>query len=171
MTLRSIGDAVITTNATGRVTLLNSVAEELTGWTNEKAAGQPLPTVFRIINEMTRKTVEDPVAKVFATGRIVGLANHTILIAKDGMERPIDDSAAPIKDQDGQIAGVVLVFRDITARRKEEVERKRYEQELKEADRHKNEFLATLAHELRNPLAPITNALELIKHAAGITRY
>src|SRR5206468_10850823 len=99
VTFVSIGDAVISTDANGRVTLLNPVAEQMTGWKNADAIGQPLKLVFQIINELSRKVVEDPVAKVFASGNIVGLANHTVLIAKDGRERPIDDSAAPIRDR------------------------------------------------------------------------
>jgi PAS domain S-box-containing protein len=95
VTLASIGDGVVTTDAQGKITLLNPVAEALTGWTNDEAAGQPLSKVFQIINEVTRQTAEDPVGRVIATGHIVGLANHTVLIAKDGTERAIDDSAAP----------------------------------------------------------------------------
>ena len=117
VTLASIGDAVIATDPAGRITMLNPVAEELTGWSVAEAKGQPLPRVFRIVNELTRQTVEDPVAKVLAAGMTVGLANHTILIARNGAERPIDDSAAPIRDRDGNLVGVVLIFRDITARR------------------------------------------------------
>ncbi|MBY0525621.1 MAG: PAS domain S-box protein [Gemmataceae bacterium] len=120
VTLTSIGDGVVTTDAQGRVTFLNPVAETLTGWTTADAAGQPLTAVFPIINEKTRKAVENPVAKVLDTGHVVGLANHTILIARDGTERPIDDSAAPIKRPDGQISGVVLVFRDVTEQRRAE---------------------------------------------------
>jgi PAS domain S-box-containing protein len=120
VTLTSIGDAVITTDAEGRVTLLNPVAETLTGWTNGDATGKPLPTVFHIVNERTRQAVENPVAKVLATGGIVGLANHTVLIAKDGTERAIDDSGAPIRDSKGNVTGVVLVFRDLTEQRKAE---------------------------------------------------
>jgi PAS domain S-box-containing protein len=120
VTLESIGDAVISTDARGRVTLLNPIAAALTGWTNEAAAGAPLATVFRIVNERTRRPVEDPVAKVLASGRIVGLANHTVLIARDGTDRAIDDSAAPIRDSKGSVIGVVLVFRDVTEQRKAE---------------------------------------------------
>src|SRR6516164_1142677 len=120
VTLTSIGDAVITTDAEGRVTLLNPVAETLTGWTNGDAVGQPLQTVFHILNEKTRQIVENPVAKVLATGGIVGMANHTVLIAKDGTERGIDDSGAPIRDSKGNVTGVVLVFRDVTEQRKAE---------------------------------------------------
>ena len=117
VTLSSIGDAVIATDSIGRVTFMNVVAESLTGWKQEEAAGKPLDVVFRIINEMTRTPAESPVAKVLQENAIVGLANHTILIRKDGTEIPIDDSGAPIKDKEGKIIGVVLVFRDITTRK------------------------------------------------------
>jgi PAS domain S-box-containing protein len=278
--LESIGDAVITTDAEGRVTLLNPVAATLTGWTPAEAAGRPLEEVFHILNEWSRQPVENPVKKVLSEGRIVGLANHTVLLARDGPERPIDDSAAPIRDAEGAIQGVVLIFRDMTERRHaerirtrlaaiiessedavfskdldgtitswnrgaerlygysaEEIigksvallyppdhlnefpqimerlqrgerieqfetirmrkdgqrfeasvsisplkddngrvigasditrdisEYKRLQQQLQEADRKKDEFLATLAHELRNPLAPIRNALQLLRLA------
>ena len=117
VTLDSIGDAVVTTDTHGRVTFLNPVAEALTGWSLAEAAGRPLPDVFRIINEGTRKPVENPALRALADGVIVGLANHTLLIARDGTERPIDDSAAPIRDA-GALVGAVLVFRDITARKR-----------------------------------------------------
>src|SRR5262249_10239767 len=120
VTLGSIGDAVITTDPTGHVTFLNPVAESLTGWTNEDAVGQPLQAVFHIVNEKTNRAVGNPVAKVIAPGHIVGLANHTVLIAKDGSARAIDDSAAPIRNRDGNVTGVVLVFRDVTERRQAE---------------------------------------------------
>jgi PAS domain S-box-containing protein len=159
VTLASIGDAVITTDSQGHITYLNGVAESLTGWKLEEACGQLLATVFRIINEQTRAPAESPVDRALREGLIVGLANHTILIARDGIERPIDDSAAPIRDKSGTFVGVVMIFRDDT-------ERRRAAQALQEADRRKDEFLATLAHELRNPLAPIGNALEIIRVAA-----
>lgn len=113
--LRAIGDAVIATGNDGRVNLMNSAAEELTGWTEDAARGQPLATVFNIISEETRQPAENPVARVLREGVIVGLANHTLLISRDGRERPIADSAAPIFDEKGGIIGVVLVFRDKTA--------------------------------------------------------
>src|SRR5205807_9909706 len=94
VTLHSIGDAVIATDNEGRITFLNPVAEALTGWTLQEAAGKPLATVFRIINEQTRRPIEDPVARVLRDGAVVGLGNHTILIARDGAEKPIDDIAA-----------------------------------------------------------------------------
>jgi PAS domain S-box-containing protein len=92
----------------------------LTGWTQENAAGQPLEAIFVILNEETRHTVENPVARALREGLVVGLANHTLLIAKDGTERAIDDSAAPIRNGQGEVAGCVLVFRDITQRRQAE---------------------------------------------------
>ncbi len=119
-TLASIGDAVIATDAEGRITTLNAVAEALTGWASGEAAGQPLDAVFRIVNERTRQPVESPVTRAMREGRIVGLANHTVLIAKDGTERPIDDSAAPIRCKVGEVVGCVLVFRDVTERREAE---------------------------------------------------
>ncbi len=118
VTLASIGDAVIATDTEGCVTFLNGVAQDLTGWTQEQAQGQPLETVFNIFNEQTRQPVENPVERVLREGVVVGLANHTILIAKDGTERPIDDSAAPIRDKAGKMIGVVLIFRDVMVQRR-----------------------------------------------------
>ncbi len=120
VTLSSIGDAVITTDTRGSITFLNPVASELTGWTQDEAAGVPLESVFNIVNEKTRRTVENLAIRALREGVVVGLANHTLLIAKDGTEKPIDDSAAPIRNANGEIAGVVLVFRDITERRRQE---------------------------------------------------
>ncbi len=279
-TLASIGDAVIATDTEGRVTIMNAVAESLTGWTIAEAADQPLETVFHIINEHSRMPVENPVQKVFELGQIVGLANHTVLIAKDGRETPIDDSAAPIRCQQGTVVGCVLVFRDVSDQRAAQqatarlaaivessadaiitknldgiiqswnagaeelfgytgaeiigkpittlvpsdrtteeaeilarlrkgqaseridtvriaengrqipvainvsplrnrdgdvtgassiihdiTERREAEEVLKAADRRKSEFLAMLAHELRNPLAPVRNSLQIMRLA------
>ena len=119
-TLTSIGDAVITTDTAGRITFMNSVAEALTGWTSQEAMQRPVTEVFNIVNESTRRRVEDPVTKVLETGMVSGLANHTMLIRKDGTEMAVDDSGAPIRGEDGRTRGVVLVFRDITARRRAE---------------------------------------------------
>jgi PAS domain S-box-containing protein len=116
--LSSIGDAVMTTDPQGLVTFMNGVAASLTGWQLPEAAGRDLAEVFRIVNETTHETIDNPVLKVIQKGTIVGLANHTLLIAKDGREVPIDDSAAPIRDRQGHLRGVVLVFRDITERRR-----------------------------------------------------
>jgi PAS domain S-box-containing protein len=281
-TLASIGDAVICTDAEGRVTFLNGVGENLTGWSQADALGRPLPEVFQIINEATRQPVENPALRALRENTVVGLANHTILVASDGTERPIDDSAAPMRNGDGVVVGTVLVFRDVTERKRAEetrallaaivessedaivsktldgtirswnsgaerlfgytreeavgksitlivppelldeesrilerlergeridtletvrvtkqnrrvevsltispvrdssgrvigaskiardnTERKRVEEALREADRRKDEFLALLAHELRNPLAPLRNGLEVMRLATG----
>jgi PAS domain S-box-containing protein len=277
VTLASIGDAVLVTDASGRVSFLNPVAERLTGWPASEAKGLHLREVFHIINEQTRQPVEDPVLKVLQTRGVVGLANHTVLIDRNGREVPIDDSAAPIHLPGGELFGTVLIFRDITERRRADharawlasiiessddaivskrldglitswnqgatrifgytadeivgkpittiippelhaeersilarlrhgeriehfdtvrvakdgrllqisltvspirdshgeivgaskiardiTERKRLEESLRESARRKDEFLATLAHELRNPLAPIRNSVELL---------
>ena len=116
-TLYSIGDAVITTDGDGLILQMNPVAERLTGWSEQDAAGKPLVEVFRIINEDSREPVDTPVEDVMRTGKLVGLANHTLLICSDGSERPIADSASPITEEDGSVSGVVLVFRDQTRER------------------------------------------------------
>ena len=295
-TLASIGDGVIVTDAEGHINFLNSVAESLTEWKTSEAQGLPLSTVFEIVNEVTREPAENPALRALREGIVVGLANHTVLIGKNGTERAIDDSAGPIRDEPGEVVGCVLVFRDVSERRELELEKSQQlataallasivehsedaiirtsldgtieswnfsaqrlfgygsleaigrniaiiippdrsdeekrivEQlhvenhvshydtvrlrqdgslidvaltvsairdensqivgvsktarditgkkeaedriyglmtELKEADRRKDEFLATLAHELRNPLAPIRNSLEVMKRANG----
>ena len=117
VTLRSIGDAVLTTDTAGRITYINEIAESLTGWSHAEALGQPLERVFKIINEVTRKPVENPATRALREGVVVGLANHTVLIKKDGSECPIDDSAAPIRNEQGYVSGCVLIFRDVTAQR------------------------------------------------------
>jgi PAS domain S-box-containing protein len=120
VTLASIGDAVIATNIDTRITFMNPAAEALTGWHQAEAMGRPLEQVFKIVNEETRNPVESPVVKAIRQGAVVGLANHTLLLARDGVEKPIDDSAAPIRGQDGNVIGVVLVFHDISERRRTE---------------------------------------------------
>lgn len=125
ITLASIGDAVIATGRDGRITLLNGVAESLTGWAAQEALGRPLEEVFVIVNAQTRRSAENPVAKVLRAGVSVGLANYTILIRRDGGEIPIDDAGAPIRTPTGEVAGVVLTFRDISERYKAEAERQR----------------------------------------------
>jgi PAS domain S-box-containing protein len=127
VTLASIGDAVIITDAHGRVTFLNGEAERLTGWPKQESIGQPLPTVFHIVNEQTRRPVQNPVEMVLLLGRVASLADHTILVARDGRQIPIDDSGAPIRQAGGPAHGVVLVFRDCT-------ERKAAERELRESE-------------------------------------
>jgi PAS domain S-box-containing protein len=120
VTLHSIGDAVITTDVEGKVTYLNTVAERLTGWSQADARGRPLENVFNIVNESSRQPVDSPAQRALREGIVVGLANHTVLIRHDGSECPIDDSAAPIRDDNGNVSGCVLIFRDVTAQRQAE---------------------------------------------------
>ncbi|MFH7320604.1 PAS domain S-box protein [Desulfurivibrio sp. D14AmB] len=157
VTLRSIGDGVISTDTEGRVTFINRVAEELTGWRQHEAAGLPLCQVFPIINEKTRQPCENPVDKVLASGQIVGLANHTALIARDGRERSIADSGAPIRDRNSRVIGVVLVFRDVT-------EQYRMEDELFKAKKLEavGVLAGGIAHDFNNLLTAIQGNLALI---------
>ncbi len=170
VTLTSIGDAVVVTDDHGRVTELNPIAEALTGWTLAEAVGGRIEDVFVIIHAQTRRPAEIPIARVLREGVIAGLANHTVLMSKDGREIPIDDSAAPIKTSDGRVAGVVMVFRDVTERYRAELDRAALADaerlarlRAEAASRAKDEFLAMLGHELRNPLSPIMTAVQLMK--------
>jgi PAS domain S-box-containing protein len=130
VTLANIGDGVIVTDEHGLVSSLNSVAESLTGWKTHAAQGKRLEQVFRIVNEETRHGVENPCSQVLRTGGVVGLANHSLLISNDGSERPIDESAAPIRDETGTICGVVIVFRELGEKRTAEKALRRSEREL-----------------------------------------
>ncbi|MGC1275581.1 MAG: PAS domain S-box protein [Planctomycetaceae bacterium] len=157
VTLSSIGDGVITCDTKGAVTFLNPVAQSLTGWMQEDAAGKPLVDVFKIVNEDSRHTVENPATRALREG-VVGLANHTLLISKDGTERPIDDSAAPIRIVEGEVAGVVLVFRDVS-------ERRRHERQVPDALDYASNIIATL----REPFLVINGDLKV--HTANRSFY
>jgi PAS domain S-box-containing protein len=159
VTLASIGDGVIVTDARGDIVFMNAIAEQLTGWTSAEAGGQPCGVIFRIVNETTHKPVPNPVEKVLETGVVQGLANHTVLIRKDGSELPIDDSGAPIRGDDGIIHGVVLVFRDFTERKQFEQNLQHAKEEAESANVAKDNFLAVLSHELRTPLTPVVVTL------------
>ncbi len=156
VTLRSIGDGVITTDISGNVVLLNKIAEKLTGWSNEEAVGRPLEEVFHIINEQTREICENPAKKVITSGQIVGLANHTILVTKDGKELSIADSGAPILDDQSNIIGVVLVFRNVT-------EQIRTEKELLKVKKLESigVLAGGIAHDFNNILTAILGNVNL----------
>lgn len=169
VTLRSIGDGVITTDTQGNVVIMNKVAEHLTGWLQSEAQGQPLLSVFHIINERTRRPCENPAEKVLATGSVIELANHTLLVSRSGTERMIADSGAPITNQDGVTIGVVLVFRDMT-------EKQRLLDVLQRTD--KLDSLGVLAggiaHDFNNMLAGIFGFIGLARTTTGdetVSRY
>ena len=173
-TLVSIGDGVIVTDPSGRVTLMNAEAERLTGWTDDEARDRMLPEVFKILNEETRQPAENPVDKVLRLGTTVGLANHTTLVARNGTETPIDDSAAPIREQvDGPLFGVVLVFRDFTEQKEarneilrlnSDLERRVTERtrELRDTIQELETFSYTVAHDLRGPLRAMHRSAEVL---------
>jgi PAS domain S-box-containing protein len=152
---------------------MNGIAQRLTGWTEEEARGRPLDEVFRVVNEESGRPVENPITKVLREGQIVGLANHTALLDRNGRAIPIDDSAAPIRTPEGRLMGVVMVFRDVTERRQAErqqavaIEREREaRREAEAAARSKDEFVATLSHELRTPLNAIFGWVQLLRGGA-----
>jgi PAS domain S-box-containing protein len=158
VTLRSIGDGVVTTDTAGNVVLVNKVAETLTGWSQAEAAGKKLDEVFTIINEKTRQQVENPVGLVLATGCIRELANHTVLVSRNGQERIIADSAAAIRDKENRIVGAVLVFRDIT-------EKQKMEEELLKAQKLESIGILAggIAHDFNNLLTAILGNISLSK--------
>ncbi|MGE5545090.1 MAG: two-component system sensor histidine kinase NtrB [Bacillota bacterium] len=166
ITLASIGDAVITTDTTGAITFMNPVAEDLTGFTMKEAKGKHISHVFRIFNELTLEPTEIPVDRVLKEGFTIGLANHTGLITKYGETRSIADSAAPIRRQNGEIIGVVMVFRDIT-------ETKRMEEEMMRLDKLNvvGQMAAGIAHEIRNPMTTVHGFLQLLKTNPDFTEY
>lgn len=162
VTLSGIGDAVIATDENGRVTFLNPTAEQLTGYSQADAIGKDIEVVFKIFNEYTRKSVENPIQKVLGSGKVVGLANHTVLESRQGVLTPIEDSAAPIWNDEDKLIGVVLVFRDAsTARKSHEILRRT--EKLAAAAR----LSATMAHEINNPLEAISNLIYIARGASG----
>jgi PAS domain S-box-containing protein len=162
-TLTSIGDGVIATNTEGEITFLNAEAEKLTGWTLSEAMNKPLKNVFRIINEFTHMEADNPVSKVLETGHVAGLANNTLLVRKNGTEVAIDDSAAPIRIEDNKMIGAVLVFRDITERKKAEEELNRTMDQLVLVNEKLGVVGSLTRHDVRNKLSAVTGYAYLLK--------
>lgn len=176
-TLKSVGDGVISTDNKGRIVLLNKIGEYLTGWTQAEAAGQPIEAVFNVINGYTGEKADNIVNKALSMGRIIELANHVILTSKDGSQRPIENCAAPIFEENGNISGVVVVFRDVSEAKRRQAEilhvsyhdyltglynRRFYEEELKRLDTKKNLPLTLLMADI--------NGLKLINDALGYAK-
>ena len=157
-TLSCIGEAVIVADSQGQLTMMNSVAERLTGWSAAEASGLPIENVFCLRDEQSEEVIAHRLNRILRSQIAATTTGQTMLSSRDGQLLPIDYSAAPIEDQNGRSSGMVLIFRDITSQRQ-------VEQTLRDADRRKDEFLALLAHELRNPLAPIGNALQILEVA------
>jgi PAS domain S-box-containing protein len=170
-TLRSIGDAVIATDSDGRVTIVNPVAERLTGYSESEAAGKPLIEVFQIFSELTRAPVEDPVSKVLREDKVIGLANHTLLRQKSGAEVPIDDSGAPIRNENGQVVGVVLVFRDVSEKKRAELQNE-YLAKAGEALASSLDYRKTLAAiaEFAVPKLADWCAVDLVEPSSGLPK-
>ncbi len=172
--LKSIGDAVITSDRTGIVNFMNPVAEALTGWKQEDAVGKDVTEVFNITHAEHRTKIENPLVRALQEGVIVGISEETVLITRNGVEIPIDDSAAPIKDDKGTITGVVLVFRDITEFKKakealqKQIEQERLLAELEKINELKDDFLSTVSHELRTPIANMRMAIQMLKLSSGL---
>jgi PAS domain S-box-containing protein len=173
-TLSSIGDGVVATDAAGLMTFMNPVAEALSGWNSEDAIGKPIEEVLVLHRENSTTRVDNPIRKALREGLIVGLANHTILLARDGRSIQIDDSGAPIRDAGGEIMGAVLVFRDITAHRKIESDLKAMHEELESSAaelRRSNEDLSQFAHvashDLRSPLNTVVQFSQLLERQYG----
>ena len=173
-TLASIGDGVISTDAEGRITFMNPVAAAICGWKEEAALGKPIDEVLVLVREDTNKPIENPLTHALRTGTAVGLENHTVLIAKNGDRFAVDDSASPIRDANGNVLGGVLVFRDVSERRKTEQQLAETHEKLEvlAADlRRSNEDLSQFAyvasHDLRSPLQTVLQFTQLLERRYG----
>lgn len=161
-TLRSIGDAVITTDTQGRVRFMNPQAERLTGWTQAEVLECPSGEIFHIVHEKTGEPGQSPIDWALQEKKVVYLQDNMLLVTKNGIRIPIDDSAAPIKDDKGNIKGVVLVFRDVTERKRAEEQLRRFALELQTRNEDLNAFAHTVAHDLQSPLSPIIGFADLL---------
>lgn len=186
--LLGIGDGMIATDSKGNITLMNPVAESLTGWTLKEATGKPIEEIFKIVHEATREKVENPVLKVIEQNKAVLLANHTLLIKRNGVEFAIDDSAAPIFNEDDELSGVVLIFRDVTKQREFEHQQKHFKEELelqvaerthelnqreeklKEVNHDLNTYIYKTTHDLRGPLTSIMGLVNISKNETDATQ-
>src|SRR5205814_1506510 len=177
-TLRSIGDAVIATDQTGHITYLNPAAEKLTGWGLRESLGAPFTTVFRAIRAGDRQPIADPVQHALREGLMMSLDGDTLLVSKDGREWPIDDSAAPIRDDDDQTTGAVVVFRDATLRVQRESELRRFNEmldqrvqertaELETANKELEAFSYSISHDLRTPIRAIHGFANMLAEQIG----
>lgn len=173
-TLASIGDGVIATRADGRVTFMNPVAEELSGWKNDEARGLPIDQVLVLVHENNRMQVENPITHALRDGAAAGLSKNAVLVSRDGRRIPIDDSASPIRNDDGDVAGGVLVFRDISERKKvENALRAAHEQlemsaaELRRSNEDLSEFAYVASHDLKSPLNTVMQFAELLERNYG----
>jgi PAS domain S-box-containing protein len=166
VTLHGIGDGVIATDTEGRVTLMNPVAQALTGWSEDEARGRPLEEVFPIVDEGTGHRCENPALKALATRAVQEMANGTVLVARDGKERVIADSAAPILAQDGLVIGAVLVFRDVSENHRAARERERLLAEVQRRAAQQEEFISVVSHDLRAPLTSVQGNAQLLQRVA-----
>jgi len=162
-TLTSIADAVVATDESGRVTFINGVAERLTGWKQTDAEGQPLPMVFPIVDETTRQPANNPALEALRKGTIAGLGNHTVLISHTGAERPIDSSAAPIRNTEGNVIGAVLVFRDISGLRRSEEQLQHLNRALLRTNQDLQQFAYAASHDLKEPLRTVATCVQLLR--------
>ena len=166
-TLASIGDGVVSTDADGRITFMNAIAAALCGWKEDAAAGKPIDEVLVMVREDTNERIENPILHALRTGEIVGLENHTVLISKNGARFIVDDSASPIRDASGNMLGGVLVFRDVSERRRTERQLAALADELRRSNEDLSQFAYVASHDLRSPLKTVLQFAQLLEREYG----